>query len=431
MPSRAPTTASAAFESAGSPATVPMKRARIESLQQEAAGCCDRRSAQDIAQERDLAKRITGAEAADPLPGDQHLHLAAFDHVEAVTMIALREDRRARSQLELVREWHRDAREPLPEAARRSGSRRAAPREPGSRPGARRAGEGGSRERSTARAGWRRCRGARHGCRAPTRARVRSASPRPRSRRTRSGGHRGREGADRPARFAGAGSPKPRRRRSRRSRRPPAGRTLQPATRGAKAAPAGCPRARARERGRRRAGRCASQTKTSAPPTTPPTPTAAVSAPTPDWPSPSSWSAVTTIRTFRAPATKFCAPQRTTTIRVPLSPATARAPARASLMRPLRDAASARGSCRGVRIGISRSVETRYAADAATKTMPMLVPWRAPLRSRPRNTPQLSITDSARLFDVSSSGVRDSHGKSEFWAGRITVERADSTPASA
>ena len=87
---------------------------------------------------------------------------------------------------------------------------------------------------------------------------------------------------------------------------------------------------------------------------------------------------------------------------------------------------------RGARIGTSRSVETRTRAAAATKTMPMLVPWSsaAPI-SGPRKTPQLSITDSARLLEVSSSGVRDNDGRSEFWAGRITVESADSTPASA
>ena len=50
--------------------------------------------------------------------------------------------------------------------------------------------------------------------------------------------------------------------------------------------------------------------------------------------------------------------------------------------------------------------------------------------SGPRNTPPLSMTESARLVDVSSSGVRDSPGRREFCAGRMSVDVADSTAAS-
>jgi hypothetical protein len=39
----------------------------------------------------------------------------------------------------------------------------------------------------------------------------------------------------------------------------------------------------------------------------------------------------------------------------------------------------------------------------------------------------LSITDSVRYADVSSSGVRAMTRSSEFWIGRSTVEAAAST----
>jgi len=64
--------------------------------------------------------------------------------------------------------------------------------------------------------------------------------------------------------------------------------------------------------------------------------------------------------------------------------------------------------------------------------MPTLVPCKsAAPQSGPSRTPPLSITDSTRFVEVSSCGVRESSGSSEFWTGRINVETADSTATSA